>query len=81
LVFHIFSALAEFERDIIRERTKAGLVAARARGRKGGRPQAMDNRKIIMAKTLHQDNNNSIADICKTLNIKKTTLYKYLRLT
>ena len=79
LVFHIFSALAEFERDIIRERTRAGLIAARARGRKGGRPRAMDNRKITMAKTLHQDNNNSIADICKTLGIKKTTLYKYLK--
>ncbi|MBS1590337.1 MAG: Hin recombinase, partial [Bacteroidetes bacterium] len=47
---------------------------------KGGRPRAMDNRKIIMAKTLHQDNNNSIADICETLGIKKTTLYKYLKL-
>ncbi|MBS0288004.1 MAG: recombinase family protein [Proteobacteria bacterium] len=80
LVFHIFSALAEFERDIIRERTKAGLTAARARGRIGGRPRAMDNKKISMAKTLHQDNNNSIADICKTIGIKKTTLYKYLKL-
>ncbi len=79
LVFHIFSALAEFERDIIRERTRAGLVAARARGRKGGRPRAMDSKKITMAKTLHQDNTNSIADICKTLGIKKTTLYKYLK--
>ena len=79
LVFHIFSALAEFERDIIRERTRAGLIAARARGRKGGRPRAMDNKKITMAKTLHQDSTNTIVDICKTLGIKKTTLYKYLK--
>ena len=78
LVFHIFSALAEFERDIIRERTYAGLSAARARGKKGGRPRAMDAKKINIAKALYNDKDNSIASICQTLKISRTTLYKYL---
>lgn len=78
LVFHIFSALVEFERDIIRERTHAGLSAARARGRKGGRPKAMDAKKINMAKALYKDKGNSITSICQTLKISRTTLYKYL---
>ena len=63
LVFHIFSALAEFERAIIRERTQAGLKAARARGKHGGRPQAMDAKKITMAKALYEDKNNTINSI------------------
>lgn len=80
LVFHIFSALAEFERDIIRERTRAGLDASRARGRKGGRPPVLDAQKITIAKSLYQDKGNSINSICKTLKISQGTLYKYLRL-
>ncbi|WP_423230767.1 recombinase family protein [Clostridium botulinum] len=79
LIFHIFASLAEFERDIIRERTNAGLKAARARGRVGGRPKVMDSKKISMAKALHNDTNNSIKDICKTLNISRATLYRYLK--
>lgn len=79
LIFHMFSALAEFEREIIRERTQAGLAAARARGRKGGRPRALDTKQIAIAKTLYTDKSNSIHDICQTLRIKKTTLYKYLK--
>ncbi len=79
LVFHVFGALAEFERDLIRERTQAGLKAARARGRVGGRPKAMDEKKIRQAKALMADKENSITDICKTLKIGKTTLYKYLK--
>jgi DNA invertase Pin-like site-specific DNA recombinase len=79
LVFHIFGALAEFERDIIRERTQAGLMAARARGRKGGRPRALANeRKIGMAQALYNDKNNTIDEICKTLNISRSTLYRYI---
>lgn len=78
LIFHIFSALAEFERDIIRDRTNAGLKAARARGKKGGRPKAMDAQKVAMAKALYQDVNRDISNICKTLKISRTTLYKYL---
>src|SRR5919206_330019 len=81
LVFHIFGALAEFERDIIRERTQAGLLAARARGRLGGRPKAktLDSpKKIAMAQSLYDDKNNSIDEICKTLDISRSTLYRYI---
>lgn len=78
LIFHIFGAIAEFERDLIRERTMAGLAAARARGRKGGRPRKMDAAKIRMARTLHADPSNSIEEICKTLEVSKQTLYRYL---
>lgn len=78
LIFHIFGALAEFERDIIRERTNAGLQAARARGRLGGRPKALTNKKQSMAQALYDDKSNSIADICKTLNISRATLYRYI---
>lgn len=78
LVFHIFASIAEFERDIIRDRTKAGLKAARTRGRLGGRPKALNEDQIKMLKSLHQDKSNSINEICKMFNIKKPTLYKYL---
>jgi len=79
LIFHIFGALAEFERNLIRERTMAGLQAARARGRKGGRPRKPNtDTKIVMAKQLHADQNNSIADICTTLGVSRATLYRYL---
>ena len=79
LIFHIFGALAEFERDIIRERTQAGLNAARARGRKGGRPKALTPRKAQQALTLYNDKTNTIDDICRTLNISRATLYRYVR--
>jgi DNA invertase Pin-like site-specific DNA recombinase len=78
LIFHIFGALAEFERDIIRERTQAGLNAARARGRLGGRPKALTPRKAQMAQALYKDKNNTIDEICKTLNISRATLYRYV---
>src|SRR5436853_2499288 len=68
LIFHIFGALAEFERDIIRERTNAGLQAARARARPGGRPKTLNMpKKIAMAQSLYDDKNNTIDEICKTL--------------
>jgi DNA invertase Pin-like site-specific DNA recombinase len=79
LVFHIFGALAEFERDIIRERTQAGLQAARARGRKGGRPKSLTGKKVAMAQALYNDKNNTIDEICKTLNISRATLYRYIK--
>src|SRR6266568_6037150 len=82
LIFHIFGALAEFERDIIRERTLAGLQAARARGRKGGRPKAtaLDTpKKVTIAQQLYNDKTNAITDICKTLNISRATFYRYVR--
>jgi DNA invertase Pin-like site-specific DNA recombinase len=79
LIFHIFGSLAEFERDLIRERTQAGLTAARARGRNGGRPRAKgldDEKKVELALRLYNDKNNSIATICQMLNISRTTLYR-----
>ena len=79
LIFHIFGALAEFERDIIRERTQAGLNAARARGRKGGRPKALTGRKVDMARELYESRKHSIDEICRTLNISRATLYRYIR--
>lgn len=79
LIFHVFGALAEFEREIIRERTNAGLSAARSRGKKGGRPKAMDDKKVVMAKALFNDKKNSIKDICETLKVSKPTLYRYLK--
>jgi DNA invertase Pin-like site-specific DNA recombinase len=69
LVFHIFGALAEFERDIIKERTQAGLLAARARGRKGGRPKSLTGKKVAMVQELYKNKNNSVDEIFKTLNI------------
>ena len=79
LVFHIFGALAEFERDIIRERTTAGLQAARARGRMGGRPKALTPKKAAMLQALYADKSNSIEDICKTLGIGRTTFFRYIK--
>ncbi len=80
LIFHIFGALAEFERDLIRERTQAGLAAARARGRRGGRPKALATaQKLAMAQKLYVDKTNSIQDICQTLGIARSTLYRYVQ--
>ena len=79
LIFHMFGALAEFERDLIKERTNAGLQAARARGRRGGRPKALSPKKAQMAQALYADKTNSIDEICKTLNISRTSLYRYLK--
>jgi DNA invertase Pin-like site-specific DNA recombinase len=79
LVFHVFGALAEFERDLIRERTQAGLRAARARGRVGGRPKALDPKKVELLQRLYADPANAIDDICRTLRISRTTLYRYVR--
>jgi DNA invertase Pin-like site-specific DNA recombinase len=76
LIFHIFGALAEFERNLIRERTTAGLTAARARGRIGGRPKALTGRQLSIAQCLYDDPTNSIAEICRTLKISRPTLYR-----
>ncbi len=81
LIFHIFASLAEFEREVIRERTIAGLQAARARGRLGGRPalQSRDPKKVALAKTLYAGRNMPVSEICDTLDIGKSTLYRYLK--
>ena len=81
LVFHIFGALAEFERELIRERTNAGLRAARSRGRLGGRPQKLSPKQIQMARKLMSDESNSVTEICRTLNVSRSTLYRYFRLS
>ncbi len=77
LVFHIFGALAEFEREMIRERTKAGLKAARARGRMNGRPKKLSNQQIAIAKKLMEDKETNIIEITKTMNVSRSTLYRY----
>ena len=78
LFFHIFGALAEYERELIRERTKAGLTAARARGRKGGRKPAMNAEEIEQARAMMNNPKLKIKSIIKTLGISKATLYKYV---
>lgn len=77
LVFHVFGALAEFEREMIRERTKAGIKAARARGISNGRPRKLTRAQIQMARTLMKSSTNKITDICKTMKISRSTLYRY----
>jgi DNA invertase Pin-like site-specific DNA recombinase len=79
LIFHIFGALAEFERDIIRERTNAGLEAARTRGKFGGRPKALSPEKIKLAKRLYADTSTSVTEICKILGISRYTLLRYVK--
>lgn len=82
LIFHVFGALAEFERDLIRERTNAGLAAARARGRTGGRPKALaDPKQLALARRLYQDGETDVATICRTLGISRATLYRALKVT
>ena len=78
LQFHVFSALAEFERDLIRERTMAGLRAARARGRMGGRKRQVAPEKVKAAAQLMKNKEVTIKDICTTLGIAKSTLYRYV---
>jgi DNA invertase Pin-like site-specific DNA recombinase len=80
LVFHIFGALAEFERELIRERTQAGLSAARARGRLGGRPRGAlaDPKRLAMARSLYHEQHHTVAEICKMLKISRATFYRYV---
>lgn len=81
LIFHIFGALAEFERGLIQERTNAGLAAARARGRKGGRPRVMafqDPEKLALAKNLYAEQKRTVGSICAMLGISRQTFYRYV---
>lgn len=81
LVFNIFSALAQFERRLIQERTRAGLSAARARGKNGGRPKISSTEpRVKTAKRMHLDKSLSINEICQTLKISRATFYRYLSL-
>ena len=80
LVFHVFGALAEFERDLVRERTHAGLAAARARGRTGGRPKALaDPKRLALARALYDGGQTDVATICATLGVSRATLYRALK--
>ena len=79
LIFHIFASLAEFERDLIRERTNAGLAAARARGRTGGRPKGIDPKKKKAALALKKEAGHSVREICEIVGISRNTYYKYTR--
>lgn len=78
LVFHIFGALAEFERSIIRERTTAGLSAARARGRRGGRPRSLTEKDLAAAKALLSDPEITVEDVAHRLGVGPATLYRHL---
>lgn len=78
LIFHVFAALAEFERNVIRERTHAGLEAARARGRKGGRKPALNAKQVREIKALLRDPDVQVADVAKRYEVSRTTIYKYV---
>jgi DNA invertase Pin-like site-specific DNA recombinase len=79
LIFSTFGAIAEFERNLIRERTKAGLAAARTRGRLGGRQKKLDAKKIELAKKLYASKEHASVEICEAVGgVSKSTLYKYL---
>jgi DNA invertase Pin-like site-specific DNA recombinase len=82
LIFHLMGALAEFERDLIRERTNAGLAAAKARGRVGGRPRKLKtNGKVALAKRMFDEQSHSVPEICAALGISRATLYRYVKET
>lgn len=78
LIFHVFGAIAEFERSLIRERTMAGLHAAKKRGRTGGRPRSLSEKDIAVAKTLLSNPEITVADVCKQLRTSPATLYRHL---
>ena len=78
LIFHIFGALAEFERSIIRERSRAGLEAARARGRIGGRPRALSPTDLIAAKAMLTNRDITVAEVARRLSVTPATLYRHL---
>src|SRR5262245_61968142 len=81
LVFHIFSALAQFERRLIQERTRAGLAVARARGKHGGRqPLQPEDPRVQMVSTLYAEQRLTVSDICRTLRISPATFYRYVAL-
>ena len=80
-MFHVFAALAEFERDLIRERTTAGLAAARARGRHGGRPSVMTAHKLQVAQEMFSSGQYTVAAIATTLGVSRASIYRHLTQT
>ncbi len=81
LVFHIFGALADFERGLIRERTMAGLASARARGRQGGRPEKLNSSQVRTLVNMYHSKKHSIAEISRTFAVSRPTIYRYLEKT
>jgi len=79
LIFHIFGSLAEFERDIIRERTQAGLAAARARGKRGGRRPRLKPKDIALVRKLYEDRQTPVEDLCRMFKISRMTLWRYVK--
>ena len=79
LIFHIFGSLAEFERDIIRERTQAGLIAARARGKRGGRRPTLKPKEIAIVRKLYEDKQTPVEDLCRMFKISRMTLWRYVK--
>ena len=78
LVFHIFGALAEFERELIGERTRAGLEAARARGRRGGRPPVMTPDKVSTARQMYDSKEYTVKAIAQVLNVSRASIYRHI---
>ena len=78
LIFGVFAALAEFERELIRERTVAGLAAARSRGRKGGRKYELSKSAVRLAQAAMANRDTSVSELCKELGVTRTTLYRYV---
>jgi DNA invertase Pin-like site-specific DNA recombinase len=78
LVFHVFAALAEFERDLIRERTSAGLAAARARGRRGGRPSVLTAHKLQVAREMYASGQYNVAAIAQALGVSRASIYRHV---
>jgi DNA invertase Pin-like site-specific DNA recombinase len=81
LVFHVFAALAEFERDLIHERTSAGLAAARARGHRGGRPSVLSGQKLQVAQEMYHSGQYTVAAIATTLGVSRASIYRHLDTT
>lgn len=81
LVFHLFASLAEFERNLIRERTMAGLKAARARGKHGGRPGKLTGKNLAMAKSLMADKHNDVTEIANRFGVHRSTLYRLTKVS
>ena len=79
LVFQVFASVAEFERDLIRERTMAGLEAARARGRKGGRKPVMDEKKLALASAMLKNREIPVSEVCEAVGVSRSTLYRHLK--
>jgi DNA invertase Pin-like site-specific DNA recombinase len=79
VVFHVFASVAEFERDLIRERTTAGLEAARAGGRKGGRKPVMDEKKLALASAMLKNSEIPVREMCEAVGVSHSTLYRHLK--